>query len=271
MFLLKLDEASKKEGRTISELTFFVSINDIRIWLGIEDKYKNYADIKKRIIVPVVSDINGQKLHEKSRIRENNDCDLRVEFSEVKEKRSVIGINFHVLRDHETIEMIAIGKPPIYQSLPDKVKEAYDVFSNLKITKNLLDEAIEKYGNDGFYRIYLNFKSQNPRNRRAYAATCLRNGYMLSEEETAAIMQKPSKQQTPEEKKAEKKFKKQIDELIASWSKEKKAEIIEMVRHAGHGHLLDLIDGEKTWDAIMASPVTKQIILTYIRENFSLL
>ena len=70
--------------------------------MRIEKAYKNYADIRKRIIIPIVADINGRKFNVTSKIIENDYCNLLVSYSEVKKGRKIVGIDFEVIRKDDT-------------------------------------------------------------------------------------------------------------------------------------------------------------------------
>ena len=83
LFLLKLQQEGKD-----NKVKFYITIDELRELLRIEKAYKNYADIRKRIIIPIVADINGRKFNVTSKIIENDYCNLLVSYSEVKKGRN---------------------------------------------------------------------------------------------------------------------------------------------------------------------------------------
>ena len=186
LFLLKL----KQSGA--NKVNFYISIDEMKQWLNITDGYKNFADIRRRILVPVISDINGKKTSESSRIIENDYCNLTVTYEEVKESRKIIGINFSVVKkeNKEIIEFHNVGNDdmPVFEALSEKSQIAYEAFrKKWKVPQVIISEAYQKYGAEEFYKIYLNVEKAiangKIKNKGAYAATCLRGGYTYEGEE----------------------------------------------------------------------------------------
>lgn len=187
LFLLKL----KQSGA--DKVDFYISIYEMRQWLNITDGYKNFADIRRRILIPVISDINGKKISETSRIIENDYCNLTVNYEEVKESRKIIGINFSVVKkeNKEIIEFHNVGNDdmPVFEALSEKCQVAYEAFKKKwKVPQVLISEAYQKFGENEFYKIYLNVEKAiekgKIKNKGAYAATCLRGGYTYEGDET---------------------------------------------------------------------------------------
>lgn len=186
LFLLKL----KQSGA--DKVNFYISIEEMKKWLNITDGYKNFADIRKRILVPVISDINGKKMSESSRIIENDYCNLTVTYEEVKESRRITGINFSVVKkeNREIIEFQNVGddEMPVFEALSEKSQQAYEAFKKKwKVAQVIISEAYQKFGADEFYKIYLNVEKAiangKIKNKGAYAATCLRGGYTYEGED----------------------------------------------------------------------------------------
>lgn len=67
------------------EAQIFVSLDDLRKWLKLKSgSYKNFADIRRKILEPVMADINGDK------------CNIIVDYKEKKEGRKIIGIELYL-------------------------------------------------------------------------------------------------------------------------------------------------------------------------------
>ena len=186
LFLLKL----KQSGQ--DKVDFYIRIEEMKQWLNITDGYKNFADIRRRILVPVISDINGRKMSESSRIIENDYCNLTVTYEEVKESRRITGINFSVVKkeNREIIEFHNVGNDemPVFEALSEKNQQAYEAFKKKwKVPQIIISEAYQKFGADEFYKIYLNVEKAiangKIKNKGAYAATCLRGGYTYEGED----------------------------------------------------------------------------------------
>lgn len=67
------------------ESQIFVSLDDLRKWLKLKSgSYKNFADIRRKILEPVMADINGDK------------CNIIIDYEEKKEGRKIIGIELYL-------------------------------------------------------------------------------------------------------------------------------------------------------------------------------
>lgn len=66
----------------------FIMLGDFRRWFEIEDKYKQYNDLKKRVIEPAI-----KELEEKA--------NLIISWDEIKKGRKVVGFNFMFEEDNQ--------------------------------------------------------------------------------------------------------------------------------------------------------------------------
>lgn len=175
LFMLKLGSND--------HVTFTIDVEDLKEWLQINDKYPIYADFKRRILIPTIDDINGNKTRDRSRIVENNMCNIRVSFEEYKEYRKVVSIIFSVtrLKDREVEDIVV---DDFYSSLSAEGQDAYNWLRDIvKVNHSAVVHSVNLYGEDKFIQIYkylgevLNTPGSNIHNPGAFAATCLRKGY----------------------------------------------------------------------------------------------
>lgn len=177
LFCLKLGNKTQCE--------FEIDIQNLKKWLQIEDKYKNYNDLKKRILVPVMEDMNGSVHNE----NENNYCNLRVSYEEIKNGRKIIALTFKVNKintDESCIKEINIADE-FFDSLNPEAQVAYTHFRDtLKVSKSAIVTCVQKYGQEVFTKIYLGLRhkpNNGIKNMAGYAATCLRQGFYNEEPE----------------------------------------------------------------------------------------
>ena len=71
--------------RRLNQCDFFIETSVLREWLELEDKYKDYYDLKRRVI-------------NKAKIEINKYSDLTIDFEEIKKGRSVESIKFIIQR-----------------------------------------------------------------------------------------------------------------------------------------------------------------------------
>lgn len=174
LFMLKLGGNDK--------VTFSIDVDELKEWLQISDKYPTYADFKRRILVPTIDDINGNKTSAKSRIVENNMCNIRVSFEEYKEFRKVVSIIFSVIRlkDREVDDIVV---DDFYSSLTQEGQDGYNWLRDIvKVSHSAIVHCVNIHGEDNFIKIFhylgdtLNDPGNNIKKPAAFAATCLRKG-----------------------------------------------------------------------------------------------
>lgn len=181
------------------ECEFEINIENLKIWLQIENKYKLYGDLRKRIITPMLKDINGS-----DEDGQTNFCNLRVKCEEVKSGKSTVSLKFQVkkLKNLETGNDLIIGDQ-FFESLNPQAQIAYTYFvDHLKVTKSAIIHCVNNFGQEVFEKIYQELRFKNPndvKNMAAYAATCLRNGYYTQPAEPAKKYEIPMPAPEPEE------------------------------------------------------------------------
>lgn len=215
-----------------TECEFEIDIENLKRWLQIENKYKMFNDLKKRILLPVIDDINGT-CHKKEN---DNFCNLRVTYEEIKSGKKVTTLKFKVTKlenDDSGIREINIADA-FFDSLSPEAQIAYTHFKdNLKVSKSAIIHCVNTHGEEVFTKIYLQFRNRpnnGIKNMAAYAATCLRNGYFTEEPELPKRIKRQDvpvlpkdnyptedeaikEQQKAEELKAQEERKKQLEEL----------------------------------------------------------
>lgn len=268
LFLYKLQTGNRKD-----RVKFYITVDELRDWLHLENSYKNYADIRKRIIIPIVADINGEKLNAGSKIVENDYCNLQVSFSEVKSGRKITGIEFDVVRKENTdlIELhgFTFGDDTIYETLDEDSKKAYEEFRKWKVSRNTISEAYSLYGPDGFYKIYLNVKEAvnngSVKNKTNYASQCLKNGFMLDDEKFGKI--KTAKQLLKENTAAleEIGYITEFEKIVMELSEDEKEKIVAELKE--NQLYKTVLDGKK-FDDILKEPMSRSILMKYVKENY---
>lgn len=264
LFLLKLQQEGKD-----NKVKFYITIDELREWLRIEKAYKNYADIRKRIIIPIVADINGRKFNVTSKIIENDYCNLLVSYSEIKKGRKIVGIDFEVIRKDDTdiIEIQAFDTVD-FEQLDEKTRKAYEMFTKWRVAQITITEAYKKFGAEGFYKIYLNvenaIKTNKVKNKTSYAAQCLRNGYMWSEEkeEPSIVEQKEKIKKTFEDIQRTN----EINALISKLSDDDKQKIIDDILNNDSSVTRMFVTG-KSFDELIKLPMGRSIVIEYLKKK----
>ncbi len=142
-----------------------INIEEFRKILGVENKYKNFQDLKKRVINPVIKEINC-----------NPDIDWTIEYKLIKRGPKYVAIKF-----------IKKRKPSIKKLEQEKTKKLkntkVDVLLALipeqyrKSIKNFLSGIINTYPVD-YLEAQINYvNSQNPENYVAYLKSAVKEDY----------------------------------------------------------------------------------------------
>lgn len=270
LFLYKLKQS--KSDKT----EFYISVDELREWLRIEDSYKNFADLRKRIIIPIVADINGEKFSVKSRIVENDYCNLQVEYEEVKAGRKVLGINFTVTKKEnmDIIEFHNTGddEMPVFEALNGENKIAFEAFKKWKVSQVTISDAYKKYGSDKFYKIYLNvlhaLETNKVRNVTNYAANSLRNGFTYEAPEHPKKEDKKETMEVPALNPDILLETEKIKERIANMSDEEKEIVLQKFIKSNQNNSLTLtIISGKTFDEITSSFMSRKLLIEFLRKE----
>lgn len=188
----------------------YKDVQEFKEWLECETKYTGYGDFKRSVILPVLSDINGEPYIDKSkkkaskapRIRtSSNYCNIHVEMEEEKQGRKVIGIWFtinQIERDDPKFMELTIND--FYDNLNPFTQDYYNMLrQNYGVQHSTIKNAIEKYGETEFQNLFRKIHStvisqgEKIKNRATFAASCLNKGscenYSVPKIEDAEIIE----------------------------------------------------------------------------------
>ena len=142
-----------------------INIEEFRKILGVENKYKNFQDLKKRVINPVINEINC-----------NPDIDWTIEYKLIKRGPKYVAIKFTKKRkpsikklEQEKTKKLENGKIDIILGL---IPEQYR-----KSVKNFLSSIINTYPID-YIEAQINYtNNKNPENYVAYLKAAIKEDY----------------------------------------------------------------------------------------------
>ena len=103
-----------------TECKIEMTVDYMRNWLCLDGKYPMYANFKKRVIEPVMQDLNNK--------RNDNSFNLDVSFNEIKSGRKVAAIEFLItkIKGAETTAENKLNS--FYNTLQPDTQLAYDQF-----------------------------------------------------------------------------------------------------------------------------------------------
>lgn len=164
-----------------AECSIEMSIDYMRDWLCLNGKYPMYANFKKRVIEPVMQDLNNK--------RDDNSFNLDVRFNEIKSGRKVTGIEFLItkLKGSETKTENQLNI--FYNTLHPDTQLAYDQFIKIGISPGLIIKKIKEFGEEKFLKIWYyvrNIEKPEQKNLR-YIAACINGGFTSEESETSTF------------------------------------------------------------------------------------
>lgn len=189
--LILYDLIKDYEDVEIPEMT----ITEFRKIFGIENKYKLFQDLKKRVLEPAIEDINN-----------NEKIDFIIEYKLTKRGSKYTHIKFIKKRkpilkklEQERTKKLETGKVDV---LLGQIPEEYR-----KSIKNFLSEIIHTYPID-YLETQINYTNyQNPKNYIAYLKTAIKEDY-------AGFQEIKEKEKEKKEKEKElNKLRKKIEEL----------------------------------------------------------
>lgn len=160
-----------------SECRIEMTVEYMRNWLCLDGKYPMYANFKKRVIEPVLHDLNNK--------RNDNSFNLDVNFNEIKSGRKVLAIEFIItkLKGAETTAASKLNS--FYNTLQPDTQLAYDQFIKIGISPGLIIKKIKEFGEDKFLKIWYyvrNIEKPEQKNVR-YIAACITGGFTSEETE----------------------------------------------------------------------------------------
>ncbi len=162
-----------------TECSLEMSIDYMRNWLCINDKYPMYANFKKRVIEPVMQDLNNK--------RNDNSFNLDVSFNEIKSGRKVVAIEFSIAKLKGSEAKAENQLNIFYNTLQPDTQLAYDQFIKIGISPGLIIKKIKEFGEEKFLKIWYyvrNIEKPEQKNLR-YIAACINGGFTSEESETS--------------------------------------------------------------------------------------
>lgn len=119
-----------------------ISLEDLKKWLQVEDKYSAYFDFKKRVIAPAILEIN-----EKS--------DLHVDFEPIKRGRSVVALKFFLAHEKPALKAAKNPKKSAKSEPAEKTRRIHGVFDEIQrpqVAKG--SDAEGKWARENLNRVY---------------------------------------------------------------------------------------------------------------------
>ena len=187
MYTFKMYEWFLDKLQDKKEAIIKIEINEFKEMLNVQEKYKSYHDMKRKIIEPVLKDINNPE--------GTNYCNIRVEMKEINVGTIRI-LKFIVKRyEQEAVPVITISTE--YEKLSEEGRKAYHYLRDIaKIGNYYIDQCISKYGEKKIISVVEQAKNKKDiRNLHKYCASLLYNDWITKEENKKQITQyqKPQK------------------------------------------------------------------------------
>lgn len=186
-YTFKMYEWFMEKLKDMQETIVKIQPEDLKEILNVQEKYKNFYDMKKYIIDPVLRDINNPE--------KTNYCNIRVEMKEINVGTIKI-LKFIVTRhEQEAVPVITISTE--YENLSEEGRKAYHYLRDIaKIGNYYIDQCISKFGENKIISIAEQAKNKKDiRNLNKYCASLLYNDWIPKEE---------NKKQIPQSKKTQK-------------------------------------------------------------------
>lgn len=171
----------------------YKDVQEFKEWLECDTKYVGYGDFKRSVLIPVISDINGEPYHDKSRKKESkaprirtskNYCNIHVEMEEVKQGRRVVGIWFTVNQiEHDDPKFMELTINDFYDNLDPFTQDYYNMLrQTYGVNHSTIKHAIDKYGEIEFQNLFREIhktiiqQGLKIKNKTKFAAACLNKG-----------------------------------------------------------------------------------------------
>lgn len=171
----------------------YKDVQEFKEWLECETKYVGYGDFKRSVIIPVLSDINGEPYIDKTkkkaskapRIRtSSNYCNIHVEMEEEKQGRKVVGIWFNINQiEHDDPKFMELTINDFYDNLDPFTQDYYNILrQTYGVQHSTIRNAIEKYGETEFQNLFREIhrtviaQGLKIKNKTTFAASCLNKG-----------------------------------------------------------------------------------------------
>lgn len=190
-YAYRLYEKFKEELRGEKKCKFDMTFEEIKEWLVIEDQYHQFSDLRKRVLLPALEDINGvndeiDTKRKKVKKISGNGSDIKVVMVENRPGRKIIGVTFHItlLASSKEKTINTFDPSPNVEILSQRQNQIITEFLSVGVNQTVIDQSIDKYGIDNLEYMYTNYeKKKNPDDRAAYAAATLLNGYGIPKNE----------------------------------------------------------------------------------------
>jgi plasmid replication initiation protein len=231
------------------------SIESLRMMLGLQNEYKEYRDLKRRILEPAYKEINQK-------------TDISFIWKPLKEARKVIGIIFY------DIEQKTFISNWILSLIPKRYQDNRQVL-------NVIRKYLTLFGKDYVVEKLRYTNSRHPKKWIDYFfKVCEYNygeGYTPNQDnETYIFVENPQAKATAEKIKKEKEFLKKVEEeyftyksktvedYLASWSASELEELKENFKKSLRNNFLRTMLKEKGFDSF----VIKAEYIQFVYENY---
>ena len=125
-----------------------ISLEDLKKWLQVEDKYKQLKDFKRRVLEPSMMEIN-----EKS--------DLYIEYEQIKRGRSIVALKFFITQARPTKQAPQNEQKSAKSTPTEKTRRIYGVFDEIQrpqVAKGSDEEG--RWARENLKRVYKALISQ---------------------------------------------------------------------------------------------------------------
>lgn len=173
------------------------SIEEMKEWLECEKKYSKYSDFKRGVLLPVLSDINGEPYDEDPNHvidpESTNGSGIRVTIEELKEGKRVAAIKFKITKIKPSNPMfMKLTNNEFYDNLDPETQANYNTLRYIyHVQHSTIYNAIKKYGEIEFQMLFAEIhkaileNGKKIKDKAKFAAACLNKG--ACENYTAAI------------------------------------------------------------------------------------
>lgn len=275
MYTFKMYEWFLDKLQDKKEAIIKIEINEFKEMLNVQEKYKSYHDMKRKIIEPVLKDINNPE--------GTNYCNIRVEMKEINVGTIRI-LKFIVKRyEQEAVPVITISTE--YEKLSEEGRKAYHYLRDIaKIGNYYIDQCISKYGENKIINVVEQAKNKKDiRNLNKYCASLLYNDWIPKEENKKQIAQnkntkkdigipEPSEgNEINEELKAKNDIQKMIEELDMHSAHILYNEAITKAKGYKKNTFYKNILGDRPYEEIQVVPQLRSLYATLIKNDEDLM
>ena len=178
-----------------------IEIKTLKEILEIEDKYKLYADLKKRVL-----EIAKREINEKT--------DINIDFEEIKTGRKVTSIKFNIEKKEKQVKQIETSetKEKKYSEEVESLFCMIKKIEQVETIKDLINKLLKKHNKD-YIKSNILYSNKNAKtNYNAYLQQAIENDYAKIDREKE-IKKEEQKQKVKQETKDENEYERQIIEL----------------------------------------------------------